>query len=56
MHLYRLIPAFIAKKDVESYIFVGRIAKLIGSVFLDREIETDRKNAVKLNLINIKYF
>ena len=48
MHLYRLIPAFIAKRDVENYIFVGRVAKLIGSVFLDRESEVDRKNAVRL--------
>lgn len=54
MHLYRLIPAFIAKKDVESYIFVGRIAKLIGSVFLDRESEADRKNAVRLNFDLLK--
>ena len=46
--MYRLIPAFISKKDVESYPFVGRIAKLTGSVFLDRDNILDRKNAVKL--------
>lgn len=49
--MYRLIPSFIAKKDIESIAIIGRIARLIGSVFLDRENEKDRKNAViKINI------
>lgn len=40
-------PAFIAKKDVESYPVIGLVAKLIGSLFVDRDNQSDRKLVVK---------
>lgn len=48
--LYKLVPGFVSKSEMEKVPFVGLVAKIIGSIFLDRNSEHDRKKTVK-NLI-----